>query len=578
MARISLAEYRRVLGYFFTCLCRFLRFRLFIFLLPLRRFMKSRITGLLLVPKDIRTADPTVGNDICNGHFCLDGWVCVTMGEENSVFTSVPPSVPWRNALLGFGWLRHLCAIDSPASRSRARGLIDAWFTSEGYRGLRSYEPLITARRIISWLSHSRLILEDAEESYHHHFLGILDLQVYFLIRTLPCVPHDHARLTCLIALNYAVLCVSGYEKSQPRFAHLLDQELSRQILPDGGHVSRNPGVIVDLLLDLLPLRQTFTSRNISPPALLLCAIDRMIPMIRFFRHGDGSFGLFNGMGVSRFDDMATVLAYDDTFGTSPDNARYSGYQRAGLGKSILLMDTGVSPPIDSSRRAHAGCLSFELSTGRQRLILNCGNSTGVGLKWQEAVRMTAAHSALTVNDSSSSSFLNYRCLQAMTGPVILSGPETVTVRRSDMPHQIVLDATHDGYRKRFGIICKRRLLLRSEGTELLGEDSFEDVDRKKAEIFCAIRFHFHPDIEVSLVQDKKAVQLCLPGSEVWAMAIGEGEVMIEESVYLSGVNDFCRTKQAVIYIRSSGSMRIPWVIQRISQSGEMDQKKVAPE
>ena len=71
----------------------------------------------------------------------------------------------------------------------------------------------------------------------------------------------------------------------------------SRQILPDGGHISRNPGALIELLLDLLPLRQFFSARNVPPPAALNNAIDRMMPMLRFFRHGDGNFALFNGMG-----------------------------------------------------------------------------------------------------------------------------------------------------------------------------------------------------------------------------------------------------------------------------------------
>ena len=71
-------------------------------------------------------------------------------------------------------------------------------------------------------------------------------------------------------------------------------------MFPDGGHISRNPGVIIDLLLDLLPLKQAFTGRNIAPPPQLLNAIDRMMPMLRFFRHDDGNFALFNGMGADR--------------------------------------------------------------------------------------------------------------------------------------------------------------------------------------------------------------------------------------------------------------------------------------
>ncbi len=49
-----------------------------------------------------------------------------------------------------------------------------------------------------------------------------------------------------------------------------LSDQLDQQILPDGGHISRNPGAIIEVLLDLLPLKQAFSSRNMQPPAALL--------------------------------------------------------------------------------------------------------------------------------------------------------------------------------------------------------------------------------------------------------------------------------------------------------------------
>ncbi len=90
---------------------------------------------------------------------------------------------------------------------------------------------------------------------------------------------------------------MAGQMRHQRSAMRRLADELDRQILPDGGHISRNPGTLIDLLIDLLPLRQAFAARNIAPPPALLNAIDRMMPMLRFFRHGDGSFALFNGMG-----------------------------------------------------------------------------------------------------------------------------------------------------------------------------------------------------------------------------------------------------------------------------------------
>ena len=122
-----------------------------------------------------------------------------------------------------------------------------------------------------------------------------------------------------------------------------LVDELGRQVLPDGGHASRNPGALIELLLDLLPLRQAFAARNVPPPPALNNAIDRMMPMLRFFRHGDGNFALFNGMGPTRSELVSTVLAYDDARGAPVANAPHSGYQRVQAGDALLLVDAGAA-------------------------------------------------------------------------------------------------------------------------------------------------------------------------------------------------------------------------------------------
>jgi len=38
--------------------------------------------------------------------------------------------------------------------------------------------------------------------------------------------------------------------------------------LPDARTYPRNPGALIELLIDLLPLRQTFAARNVAPPPI----------------------------------------------------------------------------------------------------------------------------------------------------------------------------------------------------------------------------------------------------------------------------------------------------------------------
>src|SRR5690606_22005617 len=75
----------------------------------------------------------------------------------------------------------------------------------------------------------------------------------------------------------------------------MLQRELAWQILPDGGHIARNPSVHHDVLRDLVAIRQSCLAGGLEMPETLQHAIDRMAPMLRFFRHGDGGLALFHG-------------------------------------------------------------------------------------------------------------------------------------------------------------------------------------------------------------------------------------------------------------------------------------------
>ena len=90
----------------------------------------------------------------------------------------------------------------------------------------------------------------------------------------------------------------------------LLAEEFDRQVLSDGGHVSRHPWVTVELLLDLLPLRACFPARERTIDPRISDAMERMMGMLQHLRLGDGALARFNGMGASEHGALATVLGY----------------------------------------------------------------------------------------------------------------------------------------------------------------------------------------------------------------------------------------------------------------------------
>ena len=111
------------------------------------------------------------------------------------------------------------------------------------------------------------------------------------------------------------------------------------------------------------------------------------MPMLRFFRHGDGSFAHFNGVASSTGGLMATLISYDETLGAPASSAVYSAYERVQAGSGLLMVDVGGPPPLAYSSEAHAGTLAFELSHGTQRIVINCGSPAARHRRLRRAAR-----------------------------------------------------------------------------------------------------------------------------------------------------------------------------------------------
>ena len=484
--------------------------------------------------------------------------------DGRSPFEIEPPSEEWSEQLLGFGWLRHLRAADSSITRANARALVGEWIALQGaFDTLEGWRPDIVARRIISWLCQAPLVLHDADMKFYRRFLRNLTRQVRYLHRTVNATRDGLPRIQAVVALTYAALCMQGQARLLKGVTRKLSDELGRQVLPDGGHASRNPGALIELLLDLLPLRQAFAARNVPPPAALNNAIDRMMPMLRFFRHGDGNFALFNGMGPTRTELVSTVHAYDDARGNPVANAPHSGYQRVQAGDALLIVDAGPPPPLAMSAEAHAGCLSFELSARNHRIVVNCGLPAVSRSTWRHVARATAAHSTVTFNDTSSCRFMTSESLKSLLGVPILSGPADVQVARQERDGGVMLRLLHDGYLDRFGVVHHRSFRLSADGKRLDGEDVFagahgEALSTRRGDAF-AVRFHLHPTLKASRHSDGHGAMLVLPNKEVWTFDAYEEKVELEESVYLAGPDGPRRAVQIVIHGRARDVPRVQW-------------------
>lgn len=535
---------------------------------PFSRWMAGAPAAyhLLILPQDLRTGDPSFAVELYDGYFGLAG-AAAPIGSE-SPFQVTPPSVPWQRDLYAFSWLRHLHAADDQIAREKARKLVSEWMACASGAPALARDRDITARRAIAMLSHASFLLEGAEPAFYDSVMRMLSRDLYDLTVIYNEGP-GVAKLRALTAILLAGLCIAEQETYLSSYLTAFSAELDKQILEDGGHASRDPSDLIELLLDLLPLKQCFVARQIDPPPALYSAINRMNAMLRFLRLGDGSLARFNGMGPTLLDQVSTVLAHDDSGGMlSGVIAPQSHYARLAVGEVVVIADAGGPPPLHLSTRAHAGCGSFEMSVGHEPLIVNCGAPVDRTGDWSVVSRSTAAHSTLTVDDLSSARLVKAQERIAGREVYRLAGPKSVHHDVADADAAISVRIGHDGYRERFNLLHRRRLTLRKSGVEFEGYDQLSVIGDAAihAKARFTIRFHLHPRVAAQLSRNTNAVTLTTSGGEVWRFLAEGADLDMEESIFFADPICLRRSLQIVLKGPCTKSTAVQWKFEKIVQ------------
>ncbi|HXM00305.1 MAG TPA: heparinase II/III family protein, partial [Rhizomicrobium sp.] len=260
---------------------------------------------------------------------------------------------------------------------------------------------------------------------------------------------------------------------------------------------------------------------------------------------------------------IAGLLARDEVRGQPFAYAPYSGYQRLAAGRALAVLDCGAAPKGAFSAAAHAGCLAFEFSAAAQRIVVNCGAPSDADGKWAATLAATAAHSTVTLDDTSMAWSLAPGRARDLIGPRLFGGPSEVVTTRVETAQGWSVEASHDGYLREFGIVHERKLILAPQGQALIGADRLVPKTQTRRAIPFALRFHIHPDIRMSPSQGT-GILLKLPNGEGWRFRCSGGEAAIEESVYL-GSQTVRRAEQLVV----AGNVRdaateIDWIFEQI--------------
>lgn len=512
-----------------------------------RRKLRGRFPlKLLAIPVDPVQGDRDAGERLKSGRL-VHGGFGVGLAEARLADPDAPAA--WREWLHAFDGLRDLAAAGDKAQCARvAEPLARRWLAAFPDYHPEAWRADLTGRRLFAWMAHAPLLMASNDLVHRSAVLNAIARWARHLDEAAPRLPDGLGKLDAAVGLLSAGLLLPGGEKRQAEGEALLARLLPQLQFGDGMVASRCPADQVRMIERLQALEAAYVARNAPAPDLLARMLPRSAAALAKLVMGDGATGPWHG-GLARPAAQLSRLEALAEAAPPASGAASSGYQRLEAAGTIVVIDAGPPPAARASTHAHASTLGFEMSVGRQRLIVSCGGALGLPVTLPQpllaGLRTTAAHTTLVLADTNSTRIRD-------DGALGRGVEEVATSRRSGEAGTLV-EASHDGYRRRFGFDHRRRLFLAPDGFDLRGEDLLQPAGGRAASDIRAgtlrydLRFHLGAGVEPMLNADDSGVLLTLPFDRAWRFRARGAAVTVEESLWIAPDGAIHATRQLVV-------------------------------
>jgi len=493
---------------------------------------------------DFRPSDRETVREMMAGRYLLASKLVETGGT--SPFSIDIDHPDWWNNLQGFSWLRHFRDCRDPGERQFARTLVLDWIGREGQFDRDTWTLMLTAQRVLNWLRHLTLLLDGATPEQMKTIQRNLGTQVQSLRVRGGLADEPVEELFAAMGLLGAALCSAAENTEIEDKLIRLNGVLARQVDGDGLHLSRNPRLQLNLLVDLASLRRAATQYGSAAMAEFANRVDRMHEALDALTLSTGEPVYFNGCGQVPHDVLVAVQAHGPS--ASRRSQLIGGYGILRDGDSVVVVDSGLRPPSGFDGEAHAGALGFEFAHGRELILGSCGPAPSDLPESRALFRQAIAHSAPTI-DAEDAMPLKGR---------LFSGPATGPAMDINTAEHM-LGLKTNGYASRFGVEIERHLTLISGGTTLVGQDRVVVAgDHPKGHL--AIRFHLGPGVIPRRPPGDSIVRLTLPDGSVWSFLWEGASLRQDDSVRQSAYLGFHRTQQLVLEADISADHEVAWI------------------
>ena len=453
--------------------------------------------------------------------------------------------------LNSFFWL---FSLDLKSSKKDTQNVILKWVEQNSLYNSKSWEVDIVAKRIIAWLSNSKLTYEDSDDDYKEKFNNVIKKQINHLIYEIKASEWVDDKMIGCSAIILTGLSYKDKDHYLDIGLDLLKKLVNISLDSDNFPKSRNIRQLNFYLKYFVLIREWFKESQSEIPEFIDENIYHLGQSYAFTSQNNKCNLLFNGNHENNSIDLDNYLK---RFGYNfkSQNNELGGYAILNNKKICLVMDVGPPPEKKFSSNYQAGSLSFEIISSGKKLICNSGYFQNFKSQLNEISKSSATHSTLTLDDRSSCKFTKKS--------KILEGLRIIKKNVVFEKNYWKINAAHDGYLKQYGVIHDREIEFYPEQMKFIGHDriiSKNNIENLKFEI----RFHLEPNVKVMKTQDGKSILIDLNG-EGWKFNSGLNTINIDNGLYF-GKKDYLADNKNIFIsgMTNDYNQTIKWEITKL--------------
>lgn len=438
-----------------------------------------------------------------------------------------------------FSWLSSL---DIKNDKKFVQGIILEWLKNNKNFNEKTWKHNVASSRLIFWICCSHFTTRSEDMVFRSALTNNIIKQAFHLNKNLNFIHNNLDRIYVLASLILTSVTFEGSQKLFQSSIKNLSNEIKNIVDKNGFVQSKNPEDQFWVLHHLILVKEFLIFSQNTVPEFLDQQIQKVGSNYKGLVLSNDRLPLFNGAkdrNTFEFNKFLKIKNYKFDKKTTAHS-----YLISKTKKFEIALDANDPPSDLYSHNYQAGCLSFEFLYNGKKILSNCGSANNFGNELSYLSQSSAAHTTMTINDTSSCLFQKNSLIRHYYGNSLI---QKLKVYKKDLNTEkgiISIIAGHNGYQKQYNTMYERKIIIEEEKGQISGNELVIVAKKDLAFLNFSLRFHLTPEAKV--IQTQGGDILVSVDNHGWRFK-SSLDVKIESGLYFGSYDKVFDTKCVLI-------------------------------